>query len=114
MPSPAKIPGPTKIPGPAKNSGPVKRSVTLSGHRTSLTIEPEFWVALVGLAQDQGQSVSALVAQIDAQRAGEGLSSAVRVHVLGAYRDQIAALNAAAAEADHGKGNGAGGPEASN
>ncbi len=88
-------------------SGPVKRSVTLSGHRTSLTIEPEFWAALVGLARDQGKSVSALVAQIDANRGAGGLSSAIRVHVLCAFGDRIAALSAAVEEHGHEHGDGA-------
>ena len=75
-------------------SGPVKRSVTLAGHRTSLTLEPAFWEALAALAQGEGVSLSALVARIDAARGAEGLSSAIRVHILDAYRARAQALEA--------------------
>jgi predicted DNA-binding ribbon-helix-helix protein len=74
--------------------GPVKRSVTLAGHRTSLTLELAFWDALAALAQDQGISVAALVARIDETRGAEGLSSAVRVHILDAYRARAMAKEA--------------------
>ena len=63
-----------------------KRSVTLAGHKTSLSLEDAFWRALKDLARDEGFSVNALVARIDrAQTSHEGggnLSSAVRVYVL--------------------------------
>lgn len=68
---------------------PVKRSVTLSGHSTSLTLEAAFWDALAILAQEQGVSHSALIARIDAARGAEGLSSAVRVHILKAFQAKI-------------------------
>ena len=58
-----------------------KRSVTLAGHRTSLSLEVEFWVALKEAARDEGLSVNALIARIDERRAGN-LSSAVRVYLL--------------------------------
>jgi predicted DNA-binding ribbon-helix-helix protein len=58
-----------------------KHSVTLFRHRTSLSLEPPFWAALRRLAAARGQSLNALIAEIDAARAGN-LSSAVRVWVL--------------------------------
>ncbi len=61
----------------------LKRSVTISGHRTSISLEPEFWAALTTLAATKGKSVSALVGEIDAGRGVLNLSSAIRVHVLG-------------------------------
>ncbi|MEE8535824.1 MAG: ribbon-helix-helix domain-containing protein, partial [Kiloniellales bacterium] len=69
-----------------------KRSVTLAGHKTSLSLEDAFWRALKDLARDEGLSANALVARIDrAQTGHEGggnLSSAVRVHVLRCLQDK--------------------------
>lgn len=66
---------------------PAKRSLTLRGHRTSVTLETAFWQALKALAQSEGRSVNALAAEIDAARAPEtGLASAIRVHLLAAAR----------------------------
>ena len=47
-------------------SGPQKHSLTLRGHRTSVTLEPEFWAAFQALAQKRGLSVNALAAEMDA------------------------------------------------
>jgi predicted DNA-binding ribbon-helix-helix protein len=58
-----------------------KHSVTLFRHRTSLSLEPPFWAALRRLAAARGQSLNALIAEIDAARSGN-LSSAVRVWVI--------------------------------
>lgn len=66
---------------------PAKRSLTLRGHRTSVTLETAFWRALQALAQSEGRSVNALAAEIDAARDPEtGLASAIRVHLLAAAR----------------------------
>ncbi len=62
--------------------GPVKRSVTVAGHRTSLSLEPEFWDSLKRIAQREGRTVSGLIGEIDAARGQRNLSSAVRVFVL--------------------------------
>ena len=62
--------------------GPLKRSVTVAGHRTSLSLEPEFWDALKDIAAREGRTVSALIAEIDAARGRRNLSSAARVFVL--------------------------------
>ena len=59
-----------------------KRSVMIAGHRTSVSLEAEFWEALQGIARSEGLSVQALIGRIDAERAGRNLSSAIRVHVL--------------------------------
>lgn len=58
-----------------------KRSVDIAGHRTSVSIEAEFWEALAALAQRKKTSVSALIAAIDSARKGN-LSSAIRIYVL--------------------------------
>lgn len=68
-------------------SGPVKRSLTLAGHRTSVSLEDPFWEALKDIAQGRGLAVNALAAEIDAARApGLGLASAIRLFVLEHYR----------------------------
>ncbi len=65
------------------NSGrPVKRSLTLRGHRTSVSLEDEFWQAFRALAARQGETINGLAAQIDAARGDVGLASAIRVAVL--------------------------------
>lgn len=63
----------------------VKRSLALSGHRTSVALEPEFWDALDALAVARDQTLIALVAAEDAARdPGRSLASALRVLALGA------------------------------
>lgn len=59
-----------------------KISVSLSGHHTSISIEPEFIDALNKIASRHGRSVAAIIGEIDATRAGRNLSSAVRVWIL--------------------------------
>jgi predicted DNA-binding ribbon-helix-helix protein len=63
-----------------------KHSVVIAGHRTSISLESAFWDALRELAKERGLSVSALVAEIDETRGEANLSSALRVHVLQAFR----------------------------
>ena len=64
----------------------LKRSITIAGHRTSISLEKEFWDALQKLALQRGRSITALVAEVDRARGERNLSSALRVWVL----DQIA------------------------
>ena len=64
-----------------------KRSVSIRGHRTSITLEDAFIDALRQMAETRGMAVAALIAEIDSSRAGHGaepvnLSSAIRVTVL--------------------------------
>ena len=60
-----------------------KRSLSLSGHRTSIALEPEFWAALATLARGEGMTLVALVTRIDDVRAPEQkLASALRVFAL--------------------------------
>ncbi|GGD07719.1 ribbon-helix-helix domain-containing protein [Pyruvatibacter mobilis] len=72
----------------------IKRSVTLSGHRTSITLEPEFWSALKEIACTRKISVNELVRRIDEGRVGDdaprGLSSEVRVHILDHFKTRAA------------------------
>jgi predicted DNA-binding ribbon-helix-helix protein len=61
-----------------------KRSFTLSGHRTSVALEAEFWVVIDEAALKQRISLAALVAKIDATRAERPLASALRLYALAA------------------------------
>ncbi|MBL9075277.1 ribbon-helix-helix domain-containing protein [Tabrizicola sp.] len=62
---------------------PAKHSLTLHGHRTSVSLEPEFWDAFRAIAAEQGIALNQLAADIDDARTGdEGLASAIRVFVL--------------------------------
>ena len=58
---------------------PVKRSFSLQGHRTSISLEAPFWDALKDAAAREKISLAVLVARIDAERKGAGLSGAVRI-----------------------------------
>jgi predicted DNA-binding ribbon-helix-helix protein len=57
----------------------LKRSLTIAGHRTSLSLEPEFWQALQDLARSEKKTVAALVGEVDRSRGTRNLSSAIRV-----------------------------------
>lgn len=63
-----------------------KRSFTLSGHRTSVALEDEFWAVLEGCAKAEGASLSATVAQIDRDRGERPLASALRLAALAAAK----------------------------
>jgi predicted DNA-binding ribbon-helix-helix protein len=60
----------------------VKRSVTIEGHKTSVTLEDEFWDALRVIAQRDKTTMVSLVHQINQARNQSNLSSAIRVFVL--------------------------------
>lgn len=69
---------------------PVKHSVTLKGHRTSVSLEDEFWVEFRAIAEAKSIPINALVAEIDADRGLEmGLASAIRLYVLRTLRDRL-------------------------
>ena len=59
-----------------------KRSVSLSGHATSLALEPEFWSALEAMAAGEGISLAGLIGRIDQGRGERPLASACRVAAL--------------------------------
>ena len=64
------------------SGGLKKRSVAIAGHRTSISLEPEFWEALLRMAEARALPLAALVAEVDRGRGGRNLSSALRVAVL--------------------------------
>lgn len=60
-----------------------KHSATLHGHRTSFSLEDEFWEELKRLAAERQISIASLIADVDDARPSDSnLSSALRVHVL--------------------------------
>jgi predicted DNA-binding ribbon-helix-helix protein len=69
-------------------NGPQKHSLTLRGHRTSVTLEPEFWAAFQDLAAQRGLPVNALAAQMDEARGDVGLASHIRVEILRALQGE--------------------------
>lgn len=68
-------------------SRPVKRSLTLRGHRTSVSLEDAFWQAFREIAKEKGRPINELAAEIDETRGTDsGLASAIRLYVLRHYR----------------------------
>ena len=57
----------------------LKRSLTIAGHRTSLSLEPEFWQALQDAARAEKKTLAGLVGEVDRFRGTRNLSSAIRV-----------------------------------
>jgi predicted DNA-binding ribbon-helix-helix protein len=60
----------------------LKRSLTIAGHQTSLSLEPEFWAAFKQYAERDNKSIATLVGEIDESRGTRNLSSAIRVWIL--------------------------------
>jgi predicted DNA-binding ribbon-helix-helix protein len=71
-------------------SSVIKRSVVLAGHKTSVSLEDEFWRGLKEIAGGQHRTLSDLVATIDSERQQGNLSSAIRLYVLDFHRKQLA------------------------
>jgi predicted DNA-binding ribbon-helix-helix protein len=71
-----------------------KRSLSIARHRTSVSLEDEFWDALVAIARADGKSVAGLVGEIDKRRSGKpgpqvSLSAAIRLYVLERMQRQL-------------------------
>jgi predicted DNA-binding ribbon-helix-helix protein len=64
----------------------VKRSIVITGHKTSVSLEDAFWSGLKDIATSRNMTLSELVAAIDADRRQGNLSSAIRLFVLDHYR----------------------------
>jgi predicted DNA-binding ribbon-helix-helix protein len=64
----------------------VKRSIVIAGHKTSVSLEDEFWKGLKEIATGREMTLSDLVATIDTDRRHGNLSSAIRLFVLNHYR----------------------------
>lgn len=68
----------------------IKRSIVRNGHKTSVSLEQEFWEGLREIAALQKQKLTTLVLKIDQNRDGANLSSAIRVFVFNRLRGQVA------------------------
>lgn len=66
----------------------VKRSVVLDGHKTSVSLEDEFWEGVTAIAHGSGHTISEWIGAIDKDRKRQNLSSYVRLAVLAHYRDR--------------------------
>jgi predicted DNA-binding ribbon-helix-helix protein len=60
----------------------MKRSIVISGHKTSISLEDPFWSGLKEIAKSNGATISSVVAQIESSRQHGNLSSAIRLFVL--------------------------------
>lgn len=67
---------------------PQKHSLTLQGHRTSVSLEPEFWAEFRRIAEAEGKTINSLASEIDGARHDLGLASAIRVYVLNELRNK--------------------------
>ena len=66
----------------------IKRSVVINRHKTSISIEDQFWAALKSIAAERNLTFSELVSMVHGNRESGNLSSALRVFVLSQYRRQ--------------------------
>jgi len=69
----------------------IKRSIVIAGRRTSVGLEDAFWNGLKEIAKWRDETLSNLIASIDADRKHANLSSAIRLYVLAFYQDQYQA-----------------------
>ena len=70
-------------------SSVVKRSIVVAGHKTSVSLEDEFWKAVKEIASERDLTLSELVGKVESEREYGNLSSAIRVFVLRCYRGLI-------------------------
>jgi predicted DNA-binding ribbon-helix-helix protein len=78
----------------------IKRSMTIHGHRTSVSLEQPFWNMLQDIAASRQQSLASLVQNIDRKRDG-GLSSALRLFVLAELKKETAVVKTDTKPLDH-------------
>jgi predicted DNA-binding ribbon-helix-helix protein len=72
-----------------KSATILKRSIAVSGHKTSVSLEDEFWNCLREIAGEHRKTLSELIRDINAEREFGNLSSAIRLYILKHYRDQV-------------------------
>lgn len=72
----------------------VKRSIVIAGHKTSVSLEDQFWDALKEIASSRRSTLSEIVASIDSRRNQGNLSSAIRLYVLAYFRNPPGAREA--------------------
>ena len=83
----------------------VKRSIVIAGHKTSISLEDAFWMALKEIATGRGTTLSNVVTTINGERQNGNLSSNIRQFVLDFYRDRLMTrAGAPAGQAEAGPG----------
>jgi len=80
------------------SSSLVIHNVVVSGHRTSVRLEPVMWEALQEIARQQETNINQLVTEIDRRRNSSSLTAAIRVYIVDFYRSAAAAQGDRAAE----------------
>ncbi|MGR3416558.1 ribbon-helix-helix domain-containing protein [Paracoccus sp. (in: a-proteobacteria)] len=79
---------------------PLKRSVTIDGHRTSVSLEDAFWHDLAALAKRRGETRASLIGRIDHARPPEvGLATALRLFVLAETKRGLAQIRTTGTQA---------------
>ena len=86
-----------------------KRSIVIADHKTSVSLEDEFWSSLREIALTEGKLRKTLVTEIDSQRGHANLSCAIRLYVIDYYRlrarmashGAMAATSGCSREANH-------------
>jgi predicted DNA-binding ribbon-helix-helix protein len=73
------------------NSTVKKRSIVIGRHKTSISLEDDFWTSLQQIARGRQVTRSDLIASLDAARENSNLSSAIRVFILDHYRTMAVA-----------------------
>jgi predicted DNA-binding ribbon-helix-helix protein len=68
------------------NSAVLKRSIVIGGHKTSVSLEQEFWNDVKEISGERGKTLSELISEIDGSRRQGNLSSAIRLFVLDHFR----------------------------
>jgi len=63
-----------------------KHSVTIAGQRTGISVEDQFWDGLCEIARNENTSAATLIGRIDTDRAGNNLSSSIRLFVLNYFK----------------------------
>lgn len=66
----------------------LKRSIVVRGHKTSVSLEDEFWHALKDIASQRRMTTTELITEVDTNRQSGNLSSTLRLLVLSHYREQ--------------------------
>lgn len=59
-----------------------KHSITLMGHKTSISIEHEFWEELQRISKSQNKSINEIISSVDIMKHNTNLSSSIRVFIL--------------------------------
>ncbi|HMF21976.1 MAG TPA: ribbon-helix-helix domain-containing protein [Pseudolabrys sp.] len=78
----------------------IKRSIVRNGHKTSVSLENEFWDGLREIAAHENTTLAELVAQIDYARDNCNLSSSIRVFVFSHFRARLNSQNSALGRKD--------------